>query len=82
VTDGSTTRMPCSSKMALVILWEALSINTTGCEETNSLSVSEKLSALVNTKYQVNVVRGIKRMVHDSLIVSSSTPVAVLHAQE
>jgi hypothetical protein len=61
---------------------QLFSTNARGFEETHSPSVSEKLSALVNTKYQVNVVYGIIRMVHGSLIVSSGAPVAMLHAQK
>lgn len=81
VTEGSTTRLPWSSKMALAIL-KLFSTTATGFKEAHSLSISKKLSAFVNTKYQVNMVYGIIRMVHGSLIVSSGAPVAMSHAQE
>ncbi len=82
MTEGSTTRLPWSSKMALAILRKFVSTNATGFEDNYSPSVSEKLSALVDTKYQVNVVNGIMRMVHGSLIVSSGAPVPMSHAQK
>lgn len=82
VTEGSTTRLPWSSKMALDILRNLFLTGAAGFEETNSLCVSEKFSALVNTKYQVNVVYRMIRMVHRSLIVSSGTPVAMFDAHK
>jgi hypothetical protein len=82
VTEGSTTRLPWPSKMALDILQTPFSTGTVGSEEAISPSVPKKLPALDNTKNQVNVVYGIICMRHGSLIVSSSTPVAMLHAQK
>ena len=82
VTEGSTTRLPWSSKMALAILRKLFRTTTTGFKEIHAPSISEKLSAFVNTKYQVNMVHGIIRMVHGSLIVSSGAPVAMSHAQK
>ena len=82
VTEESMTRLPWSSKMALDILQKLFNTNATGFEETLALSVSKKFSTLVDTKYQVNVVYGIIRMVHGSFIVSSGAPVAMLHAQK
>jgi hypothetical protein len=51
-------------------------------KETYSLSISEKLSALVNTKYQVNAIHGIIGIVHGGLIVSSGAPVSMSRAQK
>jgi len=68
--------------MALDILRKLFNTNATRFEETLALSVAEKLSALVDAKYQVNVVHGIVRMVHGSLIMSTGAPVAMLHAQK
>ena len=82
MTEGSTTRFPWSSKMALVILRKLFNTSATGFEETLALSVSEKLAALVDTEYQVNVVYRIIGMVHGGLIMSSGAPVAMLHAQK
>jgi hypothetical protein len=82
VTEGSMTRLPWSSKMALDILQTPFSTGTVGSEGAISPSVPKKLPALVNTKNQVNVVYRIICMIHGSLIVSSSTPVAMLHAQK
>ena len=82
VTEESTTRLPWSSKMPLAILQKLFSTTATGFKSTDTLSISEKLSALVHTKYQVNVVYRIIGMVHGSLIMSSGTPVAMSRAQK
>ena len=51
VTEGSTTRLPWSSKMALAILRTFFSTDAAGFGDNHSPSISEKLSALVDTKY-------------------------------